>query len=132
MRIELTGVIDDGRPRAPGVPTDTRRTLSIPIGSSVDLDIRVLDSNGMAVQLPVNSVVFTLKKSAKDMQKLAQKIGPAVAAPSVMLSLAPSDTKNGQPGRYVWDLWFTDGAGKRNAVIELSPLDLEFTATPPP
>lgn len=132
MKIALTGVLDDGRELAVGVPTNPRRTLRIPVGETVEITCSVVRrGDGSTVTLPVNSLTFTLKKSARDSQYVVKTSGPATEGQVAVFTIPPSATKNAEPGRYVWDLWLTlDGA--RSSVIGLSPVDIEFSATPPP
>jgi hypothetical protein len=130
MVIELIGVLETGGPRAAGVPVDPRRTLTVPLGTSLTLRVSVLASDGSQVQLPINSLAWTVKKSPLDTSAAFTKTGPAVAGAVCDFSLLPADTKNLSPGKYVFDVWYVV-AGVRNAVVPLSPFELEYAATLP-
>jgi hypothetical protein len=128
MLIELVGVLDTGGPLSAGVPINPRVTLTVPKGTSLTLRVTVVDRAGAVVLLPINSLLWTLKKTPRDTDKVFAKTGPAAAAASCDFSMAPADTKNADPGRYGYDVWFTDAFGARNSVIPLSPFELEFAA----
>ena len=68
MKISLTGVLENGTPRVPGVIIDTRTTLEIPIGIDVQIHARIIYPNGSAVELTESgtSMIFTVKKFASD------------------------------------------------------------------
>jgi hypothetical protein len=46
--------------------------------------------------------------------------------------MVPATTKLLTPGRYAYDIWLTDAAGLRNAVVPVSPFILEPSVTFPP
>jgi hypothetical protein len=132
MLLELIGVLETGGARASNVPANPRKTLTVPIGASLTLRVSVVETNGSQVQLDTNSLTWTLKKSPRDADKLLLKRGPAAPAAQCDFSMVPNDTKQALPGRYVYDVWYTDANGNRNAVVPLSPFELEFVATLPP
>jgi hypothetical protein len=136
VQIYLTGVLENGLPRAPQVPLDVRKALRFPLGSSLTLTVNVVTPDGATVPLPVNSLVWTIKKLATDFSPAVNpvKTGPAAAGTSCDFTLASTDTKQLTPGYYVYDVWHTDAAmpPNRNNVVPLSSLLLEFAATLPP
>lgn len=131
MILDITGVIQVEGDTAPGVPTDPRMTISIPFGTSLTLRVHVVNSDGSTVTpLVVNGLYFTVKKSPMDSQGIfPTKKGPAAAAPFCDFTLGTADYKNMTPGRYVYDIWYKDGAGNKNPVVPLSPLELEWAST---
>jgi hypothetical protein len=133
MILELTGVLEDGSVRGSRTPLNPRKTLDIPQGGSVTLRLRVVYADGTSVV--GGTVKWTLKKKSSDAPLLVKT---ATLAYSTDLTLVPADTKNWEPGYYVYDIWhqaaesglgLNDGA--RNDVVPLSALHLEPVATLP-
>ena len=133
MLLELTGVLEDGSLRGSSVPLNPRRTIEFPQGGSVTLRLRVVTADGS--QVVGGTVKWTMKKKSSDSPLLVKS---ATLAVSTDLTLLPADTKNWEPGYYVYDIWhqapesglgLNDGA--RNDVVPLSALHLEPAATLP-
>lgn len=131
MLLELIGVLDTAAVRAPGVPSNSRKTLTVPLGTSLTLSVTVLDSSGTLVPLEANSLTWTVKKSPRDSGSAFAKVGPSVTAATCDFQMVPNDTKQLTPGLYVYDVWYTSPTGQRNAVVPLSPFELEYVSTLP-
>lgn len=128
MLLSLTGVLEDGSaPRGTYVPLNPRKTLSMPLGSSVTLAVRILRANGQVVT--TGTAIFTVKKNARDFTAAFTKSG--TPADPLQLTIAPSDTKNLEPGLFVYDVFHVDGSGDRNAVVPLSTLLIEAVSSRP-
>ena len=125
MQIELTGVLEDGSAFAAGVPTNTRKALSLPIGEDVTLLVTVMRPTGEIVTGGL--LTWTAKKLPTDSSKTFQK--NKLCSAQTQFTLTPADTKKLEPGMYAFYIWHTALDGKRNAVIPLSPLHLEPAAT---
>lgn len=132
--VTLTGVIpDESLPLAAGVPTNPRKQLSVPIGSDLTIRLQLLKRSGEVVKMSAGSVIMTVKKFPQDQTPTFPKmIGPADDGTSCDFAILPSNTKNAQPGLYVYDVWYTDpDSGARCAVVPLSPIYLDYAATTP-
>jgi hypothetical protein len=132
MKISLIGVLEDGTPKREGVPINPRNTITIQQGANVTIEVKVQTPGGTFIDLgdPTTSIVLSVKKKPADqpppIQKTATKLGSIAT-----FTLLPADTKNMTPGRYIYDVWLTC-ASIRDAVIPLSTLVLEATATTAP
>ena len=129
MIIRIAGLLPDGSTPRDGVVDDARRTINVPIGTSLDLVLSIVTPNGASVDLNGATIQFTLKKRPLEDIKIA-KTG-IIAGGGATFSILPADSKNLFPGYYLWDVWFTK-AGKRDAVIPLSPWLFSASATPIP
>ena len=133
MRVELTGVLDDG---TSSVPVNARRTLNMSRGTDLQLDVRVVTPSGSAVVLnaPGDELLLTVKKRPQADPSIVKK---AVLTSGIgVFTLGPGDTQRLVPGIFGYDVWLTkDGA--RDPVIPLSPFNLLASAAavpsaPPP
>ncbi len=131
MIVDLTGVLEDGSPRAAGVPPNPRQTIDISIGENFTVRLRVVRSDGSVVRDGV--ITWTVKKKDTDSRAIFQLSTTLDGRQeAVIMSMAPADTRNQEPGLYVYDIWHTSiTSGERNPVVPLSPAILEGTATPP-
>ena len=127
MKITLTGVVEDGTDRASDVPANPRTPLVVPLGVDLEVELTVVTADGGAVT--PDSVVLTVKKKATDTQAAITKSG-VVGASTTIFTLAPTDTKDLEPGLYAYDVWVTV-SGKRDPVIPTSPFILEAAVTRP-
>ena len=137
MKVALTGVLDDGTPFAPGVPTNPRANLNVPRGVDLDLEIRVVTPSGASVSLVGAGVelLFTVKKRPEEYPPRIIKTA-TLAGTTGTVRLEPGDTRRLQPGLFGYDVWLTKD-GRRNPVIPLSPFQLQASAAavpaqPPP
>jgi hypothetical protein len=130
MLLTLTGVLEDGTPRADNIPVNPRWALSFPIGTNLTLRLTIYTPDGNTVPLSTNSCTWTLKKSPADGTSIFAKTGLANGA-SIDFTLLPADTKQLSSGIYVYDIWYS-ATGVRNSVVPLSPLYLEAIAANTP
>lgn len=129
MIIDLKGVWDDGTNYAPNVSPSTATTIQFFAGSSVVLRLCVITNNGALMTQTGAAVVFRVKQSTGDGLDLISKDGVAVLrAPGRWdFTLDPADTSVLVPGRYVFDVWLTQGTGDAaisSPVVQLSALFL--------
>ena len=124
MRIEVTGVLEDGTPRRAGVPINPRTTLSVPRGVDLELVVTVVTPLGAAVNLEdgSTSVVFTLKRRSQEEARITKTA--AKSGNRATFLITPAELKRLQPGLFSWDVLLTKG-GLRDAVIPLSPFKLQ-------
>lgn len=126
MIIDLLGLLEDGSPPTVGVPPENpRTTIRITRGQDVTIRLSVRNTSGSDVPLATGVVVMTVKKRPQD-----SKVFDKTATVNT-ITILPADTKNMDPGKWVFDIWLTKD-GKRNPVIPLSTLILEATSTPVP
>lgn len=136
MIIRLTGVLDSGENHTGLAPENPRITVSLPRGVTATVEVRVVTPGGQPVDLSGYAAVMTVKKSSTldSPDPGFVKSGTVSTGEKnlVTFSVAPGDTKPLTPGRFVYDVWVTSGAGARDPVVPISPLNLEPAATPPP
>jgi hypothetical protein len=134
MNLTVTGVLETGEPRRPGVPTNQRTTITIQQGTSLVLMVPIVRPDGSSYT-PVtgDSVVWSVKKKPTDNPPLISKLATIVAG-SAVFTLLPADTKQMDAGRYTWDVWLNRAGTPvtRDAVIPQSALVLEASVTPVP
>lgn len=103
-------------------------------GASLTLELEVVDENDEAIDITGSTVVMTVKCHIEDELPLIVKssaVSPAqvdIVSPKegiAMIYLASDDTKNLDPGEYVFDVWVTLSSGKRYVVVEPASLIIE-------
>ena len=137
MKIQVTGIVEDGTPRRPGVPVNPRRALNVARGIDLQLSVRVITPLGIPVSLEGDGteLLLTVKKRPQEHPPrivLAASLNGNVG----IFSIQPGDTRRLQPGLFSWDVWLTRN-GLRDPVIPLSPFNLQAAnaavpAQPPP
>lgn len=137
MRISITGILDDGTPLTPGVPTDPRRNLDVHRGGDLELVVAVVTPSGIAVPLTGDGteLLLTVKRTPDEHPPRIVKAASLSGNVGTFL-VQPGDTRRMDPGLYGWDVWLTKD-GLRNPVIPLSPWNLQASnaavpAQPPP
>lgn len=121
---ELTGVLEDGtKPRSSGVPVNPRKALSVPVAADWSAQISIVTPLGSSVNLAGATLLLTIKKRASD-APLVSRLA-TLGGTGGTFTFVPIDTRNLEPGYYVYDVWLTDSGGNRSAVVPLSPLHLE-------
>lgn len=123
----LIGVVEDGSSRASGVPANPRASLSMPIGSTAGLTVRVVRPDGSTVT--GGTLTWTVKKAPKDTLALFTKSAALGASGSVTFTVAATESKNATAGWYSYDVWLTGSSSQRVAVVPLSPIYMEAAAT---
>lgn len=121
---DMVGLIADGSTPRAGAPTDARRTLSIPQGTSVTLQLRVYNPAGQLQGLSEvgTTLTMTVKKSVDDPVARITKTA-SISSGVATFALAPGDTDPLDPGLYYYDVWLVDSRG-HNPVVPLSVLRL--------
>ena len=135
MNIDLTGLLDDASPLGAGVQWNPRRPIRFTQGASVRLRLTVIRRDGTAVNLaldPSTVLEFNVKKTSLD-DKISTLSKTGVLVPTEAnnradFTIAPTDTKFVQPGRYIYDVWLTY-LGERNPVVPASLCAIEPTIT---
>ena len=136
MKITLTGLLDNGAPRRPGV-VDPRRTVSFPRGSDVRLVVSVITPSGTPVPLSGAGVELLLSVKRRATEYPPRLVKKAVlSASSGEFTFGPGDTRWMQAGQWVYDIWLTKD-GERNAVVPTAPFLLTesvaaIPSAPPP
>ena len=88
--------------------------ITITRGDSARIDITVYDAHGEEYELQEgDALVFTVKSSVNDKEKLIQKSG-------AVININPQDTQDLDYGKYVYDVQITLANGTVNTIIEPS------------
>jgi len=132
MIVRVTGVLQDGTPLRPGVPTNPRAAVSVPRGSDVQIVVTIVTPGNVAVPLTGDGteVLLTVKKRPDDGRPEFVKAA-SVSGNVATFLIQPGDTRWMDPGLYGWDVWLTKD-GLRDAVVPLSPFILEEANQTPP
>lgn len=143
MVVDLLGVIEDGSNPAPGVPSNTRKTLLLTRGANATIRVQIKTRGGVPFIPPVvdasNKAVLTVKK--KIGQESILTLAGVVMTPAdgpesgYKFTLGAADYTTIEPigigGRFLYDVWVTR-AGQVDAVVPLSTLIIEGAARPIP
>ena len=139
MLLDVTGVLFDGSPLRPGVPSNARVPIRMQRGTSVTIRLKVINAAGQQVDLTQSgrSIVFAVKKKPTDNPPAIAKTvtGPAASGDPknvCRIAIVPHDTAKPtvQAGRYGFDIVLVDttlNPPSRELVIPLSPFVLEET-----
>jgi hypothetical protein len=143
----LTGVVQNGAPQSPSVPSNAAVRLGpIPIAASVSIEIDVVNPDGTPVNLAASgiSLEFSVKKSPMQsyaifpgFEKTVTSAANPVARPrpnAVLVKIVPTDTQNLQPGNWVYDVWLLNTSTSpttREPIVPLSPFVLVPAVTLP-
>jgi hypothetical protein len=138
MNVDIIGVVEDGSPRDEQLaPWNPRRTLRVIKGTTFTVRAQLRTAAGIPVDLSgvARTVVFTLKRHSDDGHAVASitatKVPGQLGRADILLSAA--SLRNAPPGRYVYDVVFTDTSlPEVSAVVPLSTFILEAGVTPAP
>jgi hypothetical protein len=122
----LTGVLQTGAPRAPGVPFDARHGLQIVQGETLTVIMRVLTPAGVPVPVTGRTFQLTIKKNPRDIINLVTTSGAPrtdLGPEFIQFTLPQSATISRRPGTLCYDVWTRSGA-VRDCLIPTSPLYL--------
>ena len=124
MIVNITGCFNDGNnpPRC----ADVRRQITFPRGASVEIVLDVFTSLGPPYSLAGATVTMTVKRrSTGSASPWFTKTGvvDSLLTNRVRFNIVPTDTKNLEPGRLMYDVWSVSGE-VRNQIVLVSPLVL--------
>lgn len=92
------------------------KTITLTRGDSLAIKLDIFDSEGNAYTPSSGDTIrFAMKKSYSDSECLISKVIPN---DTMMLSLAPSDTKDLAFGSYVYDIEITFATGAVDTFID--------------
>jgi hypothetical protein len=120
----LTGVLQTGAPREPGVPFDARHGLRVIQGETLTLIIRVLTPAGVPVPVTGRTFRMTVRRNPRDIVQISAVAGSARPdiGPEYWQFVIPFEsTVAFRPGVLCYDVW-TRLADDREALIPTSPL----------
>lgn len=134
MIIKLVGVLEDGNPKAASVPLNPRRTITWPQGTDVTVEVQCLKTDGSAVAIdgPNAKVQMQVKRDPRSNSPDLSKTVTVLPSGLASFVFTATEQKQLAPGRFYYDVWFTNDAGKRDALIPISPLLLEFAVVAAP
>ena len=126
----VTGVLQTGAPRAPGVPYDSRHVLRIVQGETLTLIMRVLTPGGVPVPVDGRDFRMAVRKNPRDLVVLAGSTGsarPDLGVEYWQFVFPFETTVNFRPGALCYDVW-TRLDDDREALIPTSPLYVSAAA----
>jgi hypothetical protein len=126
----VTGVLQTGAPRAPGVPYDSRHGLQIVQGETLTLIMRVLTPGGVPVPVSGRTFSLTIRRNPRDITSIFASSGAPRAdlgAEFVQFSVPYLATVNIRPGVLCWDVWTRSGS-TRDCLIPTSPVYVSAAA----
>lgn len=125
MQIDLVGILGDG-PRAIGVPSDGHQTVKLPRGVVGVVSLMVIDPGGATVDLTSATVVeLRVRRHSDSEENVLRKTTTGDANGIALFSIAATDTRYLDAGRYVFDVWVDD-----DQVVGLSAFVLEPSTRP--
>ena len=134
MLIELTGIVQDGAPYAPGVPTNNRKTLAFPRSASVTVRLTVVNPSGVPFDVSHWTGVLTAKRAPEDALAFLSKGGdpvPLLGTNVIEFNILPGETASPAfARRSVYDIWLVQGDDSIQ-VMPASPFILEPTVRSP-
>lgn len=125
--IILRGVRQSGEAQAVGTPSNPRRTLRFARLQTETIRVCVTDEAGVAVDLTLFTATLTVRVRSDCDERALRKQVTGNAYGYADFAFAATDTRNMEPGRYVFDVWISK-TGEQQAVIGLSPFILEPSA----
>lgn len=107
-----------------------KNTIAVTRSDSVSFNI-TLNKNGNAVGFEQgDTVYFTVKRYAgSDKKEISKKVTEFDDNGAAVFSLVPEDTKNMNPGSYVYDVQYTDAEGNITTIIRPSCFHLTKEVT---
>lgn len=121
MILTLIGVVSDGSPRDLAlVPSDTRRTVQMIVGATVQVVLSVFYPSGAPLDLTGYTTTLTLKRGPCAGPQLVKTMAPQAGSATnvVQATVASTDTAGWCAGRYIWDIWISK-VGQRDNVVPL-------------
>lgn len=120
----LTGIIDDGSKRSPGVPRSSRKQVDIVRGVDTTLRVKLRHPDGRKVDLSSGTPVTTLTVKPHPDSDADLTVVGAIEAPAeeavVAFDLTAAITANLSVGRRLFDVRHSQ-SGDVHAVVPLSP-----------
>ncbi len=142
QHIYLTGVMDDGTKRLPRVPLNSAKSIAIPLGSDVVIEVAVVDNAGVPVELATSSPTWTAWFSVvRNPDSCAQANGKvdyqlvaggikAETRNVVVFTIPKTALRKFPSGRYFYDVSLSFN-GSRYQVVRISGLFLEASLRVP-
>lgn len=122
MIITVYGVYLDGSTPAPGsqaVPYS--QTVTLPQGSSGQVNLAVVNPAGTAVNISAGSIALTVKSRYSDASALVFKTATVDNGPLGLAHWPLSSADMALSASYYqYDVWWADGAGLRHQLVPLS------------
>lgn len=121
----VTGVLEDGTPRASDVPVNPRVELAINKGSSNQIVLRVVNAGGVPAA-PVGTLTLTVAQKPGDYPPLAQLAGtwtPMLGPGTAVFGWAKTAMADVAWGRYLYDIRLSNG-DEVSFVVPASPFRL--------
>ena len=134
MYITILGILENGQTRRPDVDVNNTQQIRITRNASTRIAMDAIYPDGTPIDASTPGATFTLSITQNSYSEFAQIQITGVPDPSagvgrVNFDVTPEMTRFVQPGRYVYDVWMVTTGNIRNALVPLSPIILQPTAT---
>lgn len=133
MYLDIAGTLDDGT--APVMRTPV--VLRLPRGATARVRAQLFTAAGVPYAVgAAESVVFSVKKTTDQIGTppgfTKTVTGPVLALAPVVFAIVPLDTRDLDPGMFVYDLWLVTAAGAREPLVLPTAFILTPAVTPAP
>ena len=134
--VKLIGVVDDGSIFGSGVPENTARTIQLPLMSSITLEVAIVYSSGVPVDLSALSVgwagYFTVVQHPCSCEQMQGRYDYQLSSTTIksetrnvlVFSIPSTALRKLIAGRWFYDISIS-GTGFKWQVIRISGLHLE-------
>ena len=114
MVIDLLGVVEDGSPSDPSVPSNPRRAVSVVFGESVVIRLNVVTRSGQAYDLAGTTITLRIKRAPYHEPVIERGATVPGSDSHAEIVIAPSDySQIRQAGeRLIYDIFLVDGTDR--------------------
>lgn len=129
MVIDLLGVVEDGSPADPSVPSNPRRAVSVVFGESVLIRLNVVNRSGQRRDLTNATITLSIKRAPSHEPVIEKQATIPGSDSDAEIAVDPSDYSQLRQGgeRLVYDVFLVDGA-VRAAILPLAHWTVEAAA----
>lgn len=123
MIVDLIGVWDDGVAQTDAARANTSQPIQVTAGEKLVVNLRCVNRAGVPRALTGNKLVLLVKKNSADLRYVFRLVAllSATSPDTCSFTVEPGDwLPNQTSGRYVYEIWCTDGTGARQPVVDLS------------
>lgn len=126
QNVDLIGILENGQARSAALPPSDVQNISVPVGSDWTARMRCVTPDDEVLPVPGATFLFTIKNKYTDVAPKVARRGVIEDVDDGLVSFrfVPDDTAELEPGEYLFDVWMTDAADERNALVPKSTISL--------